>query len=245
LERLFGEWRSGASKPVAGQFARPPAAKPTRILLVDKPGAAQSVIALGQIGAERKSPDFYALTVMNSIFGGQFSSRLNLNLREAKGYTYGARSKFDWRTQQPGPFVAMASVETASTAEALVEFIKEYRGMLGALPITTAELEFAKAYLARSYPANFETPGQMALHLETLVQYGLPEEFFNTYVSRVKAVTAEDLAGVAKRRLDPDHLTIVVVADRTRVEASLRSLPVGKNIEVLRFDEEFRLLPAH
>ncbi len=108
---------TGATLDEPAVFRAPPAArKPTRIVLVDKPGAAQSVIAVSLIGAERNSPDYYALTVMNSIFGGQFSSRLNLNLREAKGYTYGARTLFDWRVPQPGPFVATASVQTAVTA---------------------------------------------------------------------------------------------------------------------------------
>src|SRR5208337_3523838 len=108
------------------------------------------------------------------IFGGQFSSRLNMNLRESKGYTYGARTTFDWRIQQPGPFVATASVQTAVTSPALVEFLKEFQGITGAKPVGRDELEFSKAYLTRGYPADFETPAQVALHLESLVEYRLP-----------------------------------------------------------------------
>ncbi len=136
LERVFAGWTVAVTEPPAERLAAPPAAKSTRILLLDKPGAAQSVIAVSQIGAARNSPDYYALSVMNTIFGGQFSSRLNLNLRETKGYTYGARTMFDWRIQQAGPFLATASVQTAVTAPALVEFLREFRGMAGSRPVS-------------------------------------------------------------------------------------------------------------
>jgi zinc protease len=198
LEKAFAGWKATANMPSGVALPLPPAPKPTRILLVDKPGAAQSVIAVSQIGAARNSPDYYPLTVMNSIFGGQFSSRLNMNLRESKGYTYGARTAFDWRIQQPGPFLASASVQTAVTAPALVEFLKEFQGIAGANPVGPEELEFSKAYLTRGYPADFETPAQIALHLETLVEHGLPDDFFNTYAPRVEAVTTGDVRNVAK-----------------------------------------------
>ena len=152
LEKALGGWKAAADMPSVVTLPAPPAPKPTRILLVDKPGAAQSVIAVAQIGVARNSPDYYSLAVMNSIFGGQFSSRLNMNLRESKGYTYGARTAFDWRIQQPGPFLATASVQTAVTAPALVEFLKEFRGIVGANPVGPEELEFSKAYLTRGYP---------------------------------------------------------------------------------------------
>jgi predicted Zn-dependent peptidase len=206
-------------------------------VLLDKPGAAQAVITVGQIGAARNSPDYYALSVMNAIFGGQFSSRLNLNLREAKGYTYGARTAFDWRIRQPGPLLATASVETAVTAPALVEFLKEFRGMAGGRPVSRQELGFAKAYLTRRHPADFETPGQIALSLETLVEYGLSNDFFGTYMSRIQTVSGEDVSRVAKKYLDLDHLVIVIVADRAKVESALRQLPAGKNLEIVQVDE--------
>ena len=220
----------------------PPPAQPTRIVLVDKPGAAQSVITVGQIGAARNSPDFYALSVMNAVLGGQFSSRLNLNLREAKGYTYAARSMFDWRVRQPGPLLASTSVATAVTAPALVELLGEFRGVVGSRPVSRPELVFAKAFLARSYPADFETPEQIALSLETLVEYGLPGDFFGTYMPRIHAVSGEEVSRVAKKYLHADHLVIVIVADRAKVEPALRRLPVGKGLEIVRCDENFRLL---
>ena len=116
--------------------------------------------------------------------------------------------------------------------------------MAGGRPVSLRELGFAKAYLMRGYPADFETPAQIALNLETLVEYGLPHDFFGTFMTRIKAVDGEDVARVARKYLDLDHLLIVVVADRAKVESSLRKLPVGKNLEIVRFDENFRLTPA-
>jgi zinc protease len=243
LEKALGGWKAGGA-PAKVEFPPLPPAKPTRIVLVDKPGAAQSVISVALVGALRNSPEYPALTVMNSIFGGQFSSRLNMNLREDKGYTYGARTSFEWRVHEPGPFVAAASVQTAVTQPALVEFLKEFEGMLGKQPVTPAELEFNKTYLTRGYPAGFETPGAVANQLETLVEYGLPDDYFNTLVPRIKGVTAEEVLKVAKRYLHPDHLAVIIVGDREKTEKSLRELPIGKDLAVLKFDEQFRLVPA-
>jgi zinc protease len=244
LEKAFAGWKASGADGAAEKLAEPLAAKPTRIVLVDKPGAAQSVISVCQIGAARNSPDYYALTVMNTIFGGQFSSRLNLNLREAKGFTYGARTAFDWRIRQPGPFLASASVQTAVTAPALVEFLKEFDGMVGARPIEAKELEFSRDYLTRGYPADLETPSQIVRQLETLVEYDLPDDYINTYIPRIAAVTAADVLGMAKAYLHPDRLAIVIVGDRTKIEANLRKLPAGKSLEVFQFDKDFRLQPA-
>ena len=195
------------------------------------------------MGVRRTSPDYHALVVMNTVFGGQFSSRLNMNLREDKGYTYGARSLFDWRVHERGPFVATSSVQTAVTAPALVEFLREFAGMVGQRPVGADELDFCKAYLTRGYPAVFETPGQVAGLLEALVQYRLPDDYFNTLVPKVKAVTGDDVLGVAKKYLDLEHLAAIVVGDRTQIEPALGKLPIGKNLTVCRFDENFRLVP--
>ena len=126
------------------------------VYLIDKPGAAQSVLAVGQVGQPRSTPDYFPLTVMNAILGGQFSSRINLNLREDKGYTYGARSHFAFRIG-PGPFEAGGSVQTEVTKEALVELIKELTDITGARPITDDELAFAKDRIIRGFPSRFET----------------------------------------------------------------------------------------
>jgi len=202
------------------------------------------VISVCLIGTERKTPDYFSLTVMNAIFGGQFSSRLNMNLREDKGYTYGARTAFEWRVHEPGPFAARASVQTAVTAPALVEFLKEFDGMLGARPVGQEELAFNKGYLTRGYPARFETPSDVAGQLETLVEFQLPDDYFNRVIPEFTAVTSEDVLRVAKKYLDREHLTVIVVGDRSKIEADLRALPVGKDLHVVQFDDDFRLVPV-
>jgi predicted Zn-dependent peptidase len=243
LERALGGWKSSGS-PTENSFPPIPAPTPTAVTLVDKPGAAQSVISVCLIGTERKTPDYFSLSVMNAIFGGQFSSRLNMNLREEKGYTYGARTAFDWRVHQPGPFVARASVQTAVTAPALVEFLKEFEGMLGQQPVGDEELQFNKNYLTRGYPARFETPSDMGGQLEAIVQFQLPDDYFNTVIPGITAVTSDEVVRVAKKYLDPDRLAVIVVGDRSQIETDLRALPIGKNLEVVQFDDEFRLVPV-
>lgn len=243
LEKAIGAWKTSGS-PVEEKFPKLPEPKPTGIVLIDKPGAPQSVISVGLVGAERTSPDYFALAVMNSIFGGQFSSRLNMNLREDKGYTYGARTMFDWRVHQRGPFLATSSVQTAVTHLALIEFLKEFEGMVGKRPVGPEELAFSKTYLTRGYPAGFETPGDVAHQLETLVEYRLPDDYFNTVVPKLTSVTGEDVLRVAKKYLDLERLSVIVVGDRTKIEANLRQLPIGKDLTVLQFDENFRLVPA-
>ena len=155
LESALKDWKPGAA-PAADLPRSRPSSKAVTVYLVDKPAAAQSVLAVGQVGVPRSTPDYFPLTVMNAILGGQFSSRINLNLREEKGYTYGARSSFAFR-QGPGPFEAGGSVQTAVTKEALVELIKELTDITGPRPVTEAELAFAKDRIIKGFPARFET----------------------------------------------------------------------------------------
>lgn len=173
-----------------------------------------------------------------------FSSRLNLNLRETKGYTYGAKSAFEWRVREPGPMTAMANVQTKVTAPALVEFLKEMEGMAGSQPVKASELEFCQKYLTRGYISGFETPSHFATQLETLWAYRLPDDYFNTVVPGIRAVTSDEVTRMAKRYLATDGLTIVIVGDRKAIEPELRKLPVGKNLTVYKFDEAFRLAPV-
>ena len=193
------------------------------IYLVDKPDAAQSVIAIGQIGVPRSTPDYFPLIVMNTLLGGQFTSRVNMNLRESKGYTYGARTSFDFR-RGAGPFAASAGVQTAVTKESVVEFLKELRGIRGEIPITPAELEFSKQAIIRGYPRTFETPDQIANRLTPLVIYGLPDSYFNDFIPSIRAVTAEEVVRVANKYLDPSKMAILVVGDRKLIEPGLRSI---------------------
>ncbi len=242
LERVLGGWKSSSAANSTPDFTLPQA-KPTRMILIDKPHAAQSVIHFAMNGTHRNSPDYFPLNVMNMVFGGQFSSRLNMNLREQKGYTYGARSAFDWRVQQSGLYVASANVQTAVTAPALAEFLKEFDGMVGGHPVDAKELDFCQKYVTRGYTAGFETPSQVATQLETLVVYRLPDDYFNEVVPNIRAVTADDVLRVGKKYLAIQQMVIIVVGDRKLIEPELRKLPLGENLSVCHFDDDFRLLP--
>jgi predicted Zn-dependent peptidase len=229
LELAFGRWEGGAvSLPEIEPAAQ---VKKRTVYLVDKPGAAQTVIRIGRIGAARMTEDFYSLVVMNTILGGSFTSRLNQNLREKHGYTYGASSSFDYRPI-PGPFVASASVQTSVTDKAVTEFMNELEGILR--PIPEPEVERAKNYVALSFPANFQSVGQIASALEVLVQYNLPDDYFNNYTERILAVTGKDVERVAKKYIDPSAVGIFLVGDRKEIEAGVKSLKLGpiKNLTV-------------
>ena len=233
LESALEDWKPGEA--VEQTLPEPPSSKPVTIYLVDKPGAAQSVLAVGQVGVPRSTADYFPLTVMNAILGGQFSSRINLNLREEKGYTYGARSSFAFR-QGPGPFEAGGSVQTAVTKEALVELVKEITDITGPRPVTDVELAFAKDRIIRGFPNRFETTFGVAGTLAELVIYKLPDDYFTTYQSKVEAVTKADVDRVATKYLDPSKMTILVVGDRAKVEPTLKTLPFAKVINAVDVD---------
>jgi zinc protease len=221
LERAFGGWPKSDVPMIEipalqnrGQAG---------IYIVDRPGSAQSVINIGQIGVARSTPDYFPLLVLNTMLGGQFVSRVNLNLREDKGYTYGARTSFAYR-RGAGPFAASADVFTNVTKESVAEFMKELRGVRGEIPITEKELKFSKQAIIRGFPRGFETPTQMAQRLSDVVLYDLPDSYFNSYIQNVKAVTLDDVKRVANQHLDPAKMAIVVVGDRKVIEPGLRSL---------------------
>ena len=233
LEAALQDWKPGEA--VEQTLPEPPSSRPVTIYLVDKPGAAQSVLAVGQVGVPRSTADYFPLTVMNAILGGQFSSRINLNLRENKGYTYGARSSFAFR-QGPGPFEAGGSVKTDVTKEALVELVKEITDITGPRPILDIELAFAKDRIIRGFPNRFETTFGVAGTLAELVIYKLPADYFSTYQSKVEAITKADIDRVARKYLDPSKMTILVVGDRAKVEPTLKTLPFAKVINSVDVD---------
>jgi len=227
LEKVFSDWQKGDKKmPDMGKAEM--MAKPG-IFLVDKPGAAQSSVSIGQVGIERSNPDYYALQVMNSVLGGSGGARLFMNLREDKGYTYGAYSRFAYR-RGAGPFSASAEIQTVSTKEAIVEFLKELNGIRGAIPISPEELETNKQSLIRRFPGGFETDQQVASQLANLVIYGLPSTYYNDYIQRINAVTGVDVNRVANKYLDPSKMAIVVVGDRKVVEPKLKELGFSMTI---------------
>ena len=221
LEKALSNWKTGEVPAVS--IPSPQTRERAGIYLVDKPGAAQSVLMIGQIGQPRTTPDFFPLLVLNTLLGGQFTSRVNMNLREEKGYTYGARTAFDYR-RGAGPFMATAGVQTAVTKESVMEFLKELNGVRGGRPITAQELEFAKQAIIRGYPRGFETPEQISSRLMDVVLYGLPDDYFNNYIGRVRAVTLDDVNRAAGKYLDPSRMAILVVGDRRVIEPGLRSL---------------------
>lgn len=231
LEAAFGDWKP-ADVPaisVPGGSSQ----NNSGIFIVDKPGAAQSVVSIGQVGVSRDNPDYFPLLVMNSILGGQSSARVNMNLREDKGYTYGARTGWSFR-RGAGPFEASADVQTAVTKESVVEFMKELNGIRGSIPVTPAELEYNKQSIIRRFPQGFETVGQISGQLANLVIYGLNDSYFNEYIRKVNAVTLEDVNRVANKYLTPDKMAILIVGDRNVIEPKLREIDGwGKNIRLL------------
>jgi predicted Zn-dependent peptidase len=222
LESLFGDWATG--KIPSLELAKVEQVKRRQIYLVDKPGAAQSVIQIGRIGVARKTEDYDAIVVMNTILGGSFASRLNQNLREEHGYTYGAGSAFSFRPA-PGPFRAASSVQTAVTDKALAEFMKELRGILE--PVPAEELTRAKNYVALGFPSDFQTVGGIARQLRELVLYGLPDDYFNDYIQNILAVNGDDVQRVAKKYIDPDKLAIIIVGDSETIKRGLEALDLG------------------
>src|SRR5262249_38750149 len=186
-------------------------------------------------GVPRATPDYFPLTVMNTILGGSFTSRLNNNLREVHGYTYGASSTFDMRVGV-GPFFATAGVQTDKTAEALTEFFNELNGILK--PVPAAELARAKNYVALRYPSAFETTGDISRRLEDQLVYHLPDDYFARYVENIQAVTAADVQRVAQKYVQPDKVMIVVVGDLGAIEPKIRALNLGP-ITKLTIDHVF------
>jgi predicted Zn-dependent peptidase len=223
LEAHFGAWAAGA--PVA----RTPVSRATQptdrqVTIVDVPGAAQSQIRIGWIGVARSTPDYFTLQVLNTILGGSFTSRLNQNLREEHGYTYGASSRFEMRLSA-GAFVAGAGVQTDKTAEALREFFHELTEI--AAPVGADELQKARNYLALGLPSQFETLGDLSSQLEELVVYDLPDDHFERYVARIEAVAAGHVQKAAATYIRPDRFAVVVVGDRRAIEPGIRALKLG------------------
>src|SRR3954470_18014019 len=200
---------------------------PTRLALVHRPGAAQSELRLGHVALPRTSPDYHAALVANMILGGQFVSRINMNLREDKGYTYGARTAFEFR-RAPGPFVLHASVQADATAEAIREAISEISSIRGERPVTKEELELGRASLTRGYPRNFETADQVARGAAQLALYELPDDSFATFVPKVLALDEKAVTEAAARHIDPARLLTVVVGDRDKILSTLKALDLGE-----------------
>jgi zinc protease len=229
VEEAFASW----TDPQPGTVSATPVAAMTptpepvgRLAVIAREGAAQSELRIGHLAAPRNTPDYPSLLVLNALLGGQFVSRVNLKLREEKGFTYGARTGFDWRRGK-APFSLQASVHTASTAEAIADSLAEIEGIRGSRPPSAQELGLARASLTRGYPRNFETAPQVARGVAQLALYGLPDSYFEEFIPKVNAVSAEDVVDAASRYLHPGRLTTLVVGDHATIGSSLEGLGLG------------------
>jgi predicted Zn-dependent peptidase len=225
IEQALAEWKSGGSMP---SFNYPAAAvsKPTTIYLVDKPAAAQSTFSIGAVGPSRNTPDYYAIRVMNEMLGVLFQSRLNHNIREVKGYSYGVGSNFAFG-RGPGPFIMGGEIVTAKSDSALIEFMKELNDIRGARPPSDDELAQAKASLVQSLPASFASVSGVNGNIASIYTQGLPEDYYQQFAHAVDAVTKDDVVRVAQKYLDPSHLSIVIVGDRSKIEAALAATKIA------------------
>jgi zinc protease len=227
LENAFKKWKSGDVTPV--EIKNVPALESVKICLIDKPNAAQSAIVLGGPGLRRSDDDFTAATVMNNALGGQFTARINMNLREDKGFTYGAMSVISSRKGQ-GAFFAYSEVQTEVTKEAVVEFLKEFNDINGSRPLSDDELKFSKDNLIKGFPQDFQTYSGIAGQLGTIVSNGLPLSEWETYVSNVNSIDMNIAMTAAKNHVKTDELLIVVVGDLQKIEDSIKELNLGEII---------------
>jgi predicted Zn-dependent peptidase len=223
-EDVFTGWTAPERSPTIP--SAPAADTLVRLAVVPRPGAPQSELRIGHVAVERSSPDYHALSLANAILGGQFVSRVNLNLREDKGFTYGARTAFEFRRRR-GPFVLQASVQSAATARAIEESLAEVAGIRGPRPVTQEELSFGIAALTRGYARNFETADQIGRAVMQLALYDLPDDYYAQYVSRIEAVTRDDVSRVMAAHVDPARLTTVIVGDPSIFTDELPRLGLG------------------
>lgn len=222
-EATFGRWRG----VVRGAPATPDesAAAGRRVHVVTKADAPQSELRIGHVGIPRAHPDYFNVLVMNAILGGVFSSRINLNLREVHGYTYGARSAYEWR-RWAGPFTVDVAVARNVTDAAVREVLLEI-DRIRAAEVTAAELSLATSYLEGVFPIRYETVDAIASALANLVLYGLPPDYFDSYRASVRAVTAANVLAAARAHLHPERLQLVVVGDPDAVRGPLERLEFG------------------
>jgi zinc protease len=231
-EGAFGSWTAahGPDLPDVTRAAVQPPAE--RLVLLHRSGAAQSELRVGHVAVSRSTPDYHALVALNMVLGGQFVSRINMNLREGKGYTYGARTSFEFRRGR-GPFVLAASVQSDATADAMREVFSEIHAIRGERPVTRAELDLGRAALTRGYPRNFETAEQVSRAAAQLALFDLPDDYFTTFVPRVLALDEADLTRAAEQYIDPSQLVTVIVGDREKVAPALARLALGEPADVV------------
>ena len=234
---MFDPWRASASPMTidgAAALAPPPVSSLAALAVIARPGAAQSELRIGHVCAPRSTPDYHKILILNTILGGDFVSRLNLNLRESKGYTYGVRTGFNLR-RGLGPFVMQTSVGTDVTGPAIHEALTEIRAIAGSRPATGDEVLQAFASLSKGYPRGFETAGQVARSVAQLALHNLPDTYFEEFVPRLAQVTADDVSAAARQYLTPEKMSTVIVGDLDKIHGSLPGLGLGPH-QVLTTD---------
>ncbi len=234
---VFGSWRAATTTMTIDRdaaLAPPPAEPEVRLAAVSRPGAAQSELRIGHACAPRSTPDYHVLLILNTILGGDFVSRLNLNLREQNGFTYGVRTGFNLR-RGIGPFVMQTSVGTDVTGPALQEAWREIRDIGTTRPVTEQEVMQAFASVSKGYPRGFETAGQVARSVAQLALHALPDSYFEEFVPKLSQVTVADVTAAARRYLDAEKMTTVIVGDLDKIAGSLPALGLGPH-RVLTID---------
>ena len=224
-ERLLGQWGPAVGASATGKIVDAGAVRHRFVRVLHRPGAVQTEIRIGHVGAPRRIDDFHAMSVMGAILGGLFNSRLNMKLREEKGYTYGAGAGFDLR-RAAGPFAARAAVNTEVTVPAVIDFLAELDRIRDA-PVADSELRAARDFLVGVFPLRFETPGPIVGALSGLVVHDLPEDELARYRPAIEAVTVEDVLESARSRIDPDRAAILLVGDADAFGAELEAAAFG------------------
>ena len=223
VEKQFGGWKRGADSLPA---LAAPAPSDARLILVDRPNAQQTTLLFCSLGPERSTPEYPQIEVMNAVLGGLFSSRINMNLREQHGFTYGAQSFFNYRVG-PGPFIVYSEVRTDATALAAAEIFKELNRMRDT-QLTPAELTLAKDAIAQSMPGRFEAGDEAAGTIAQVYVYDFSPDYFSVLPGKIKAVTAEQARAAAQQFIQPDKMIVLAVGDRARIETDLKKLNLGK-----------------
>lgn len=236
VQNALGGWKRGPEPPPTK--VSPRRIESSRVYVIDRPQAVQSEIRVGHLGVARSCQDYFSISVMNSLFGGVFNSRINLNLREKHGYTYGARSQFAFR-RNAGPYVLAAPVRNEVTLESVTEILGEMRRIRTG-DVEDRELDDVKSYLIGVFPASVQTASDIAGRLLDIELYGLPEDYFDHYRENIAAVTKEDVERVAKKYLDPDHVIIVIVGNATQIREPLGTL----GMPLHEMDIDGNLLPV-
>jgi zinc protease len=225
LEKLFAGWKQGDIPQKNIGTVQLPAK--SSVYIMDKPGAQQSIIFPANITLPKNNPDAIAIEAMNTILGGAFTSRINMNLREDKHWSYGSGS-FVYSARGQQPFLAYGIVQTDKTKESMIELNKEFRDILGTRPATADELAKVQSNMTLELPGSWETNGSVAGSIIEMVRFGYSDDYFATFVKKIKSLTLNDIAQAAKEVVYPDHITWVVVGDRAKIEAGIRELGFGE-----------------